>query len=126
MKLKLKKEIKWIAPYLDAVSDLVPLEKLKEIKLSRYRATFPSYHGLIETKDYKAYKITVRVYETPKIPTSPLDQETILSHLAHELAHLVQWNDYTIERFVLETQIYLKFGQVLKKIGYEKERNKIK
>ena len=35
-------------------------------------------------------------------------------------------DDYTVERFVLETKIYRIFGNVLKKLNYEKERNKVK
>lgn len=126
MRIKMKPSVKWLAPYLDTVSDLVPLEKLREIKFSPYRPSFPTFHGLIETRDFKRYVITVRVYYTPKIPVSKLDQETILNHLSHELAHLVHWNDYTVERFLLETQIYARFGKKLNQLNYETERNRIK
>jgi hypothetical protein len=103
----------------------VPLEKLREIKVSPYRDSFPSYHGLIETRNHRTYTITVRIYDKPKIPISKLDQEALLNSLSHELAHLKNWDDYTIERFVLETQIYLRFGKKLKQIGYEFDRNRI-
>jgi hypothetical protein len=124
--VKLKQELKWVYPYLDSVSHLVPLDKIKEIKLSTYRSSFPSFHGLIETSNHKKYTITVRMYDSPQIPISKLDEETILSHLAHELSHLVHWNDYEVNRFLLETKIYSRFGRTLAKLGYEKDRNKIK
>ena len=128
MKLKLKQEAKWLTPYLEAVADLVDLTKLKEIRFSTYRDSFPSFHGLIETTNGKTYKITIRTYEGPdkRLPMTKLDQETVLSHLAHELAHLENWNDYEVRRFIIETKIYLRFGKVLKKLGYEKDRNKVK
>lgn len=125
-KIRLKPQAKWLSPYLECIADLVPLEKLREIKLSPYRPSFPSFHGLIETKDFKRYTITIRVYDTPKIPVSKLDQETLLNSLAHELSHLKHWDDYTVKRFVLETKIYRRFASKLKQLDYEITRNKVK
>jgi hypothetical protein len=127
MKFLKKSEVKWLLPYLEAVTDLTNLDKLKEIRFSTYRKGFPSYHGLIETATFKKdYIITVRVY-APLNRTKPitkLNQETVLCNLAHELAHLTHWNDYTVERFLLETEIYAVFGRKLAELGYEIDRNK--
>lgn len=132
-KLKLKLELKWLQPYLEAVEHLIRMDKISEIRLIKYGTALPSYHGLIEkVSNNRKYRITLRVYDNAqdRFPISPLDQENILNTLAHELAHVGNkddWlDDYTVERFVLETKIYRIFGSVLKKINYEKERNKVK
>lgn len=126
-RMKLDSEIKWISPYLESVEDLVPLSKVKMIKVSPYRKGFPSYHGLIETKNFRHFTITVRVYSPfyKNKTISKLNQECLLSHLAHELSHLVHWNDYVVERFELETSIYRRFGKKLLELGYELDRNKV-
>lgn len=132
-KLKLKLDLKWLQPYLEAVEHLIRMDKISEIRLIKYGTALPSYHGLIEkVSNNRKYRITLRVYDNAqdRFPISPLDQENILNTLAHELAHVgpnEDWlDDYTVERFVLETKIYRIFGSVLKKLNYEKERNKVK
>lgn len=133
MKIKLKLELKWLTPYLESVQDMVRMDKVNEIRLIKYTNALPSYHGLIEkVSANRKYRITLRAYSLAenRFPISPLDQEVILNTLAHELAHVGPNNDwlddYTVERFVLETEIYKKFGLILQQIGYERERNRIR
>lgn len=127
-KIKFHKHLLWLKPYTEAVSHLVNIDRLKEVKLTLYSTNKPpSYHGFCERLgNNKDYRIIVRTYDIDKRrwPMSPLCQEHVLCTYAHELTHLAIFEDNVIERFVLETEIYAVFGQVLKARGYEQDLNK--
>lgn len=129
-KIKFSKHLVWLKPYTEACADLIDLRRLKSVKLSLYKSdTPPSYHGICERlADNKSYKIIVRTYDKSdkRWPMCPTSQEMILSNYAHELSHVAIFEDCVEDRFVLETKIYAKFGEVLKARGYEQTLNKIK
>lgn len=127
MPIKFDKYLLWLKPFTEAIADLVPIERLKEVKLGLYRSDKPpSYHGLCERLgNNKSYRIIVRTYtkNDRRWPMSPIDEEQLLINYAHEASHLKIFVDSDIDRFVLETKIYERFGQVLKQRGYEQKLN---
>lgn len=128
-KIKYDKYLVWLRAYTDAVVDLVPVERLTEVKLGLYSADKPpSYHGFCERlANNKNYRIVVRTYtkNERRWPMAPIDQEQLLANYAHEISHLKIFEDCNVDRFVLETQIYARFGEVLKTRGYEQDLNKV-
>lgn len=126
-KIKYDKHLVWLRPYVEACVDLVDLRRLKSVKLTLYKPdTPPSYHGICERLgNNKSYNIIVRTYDKNdrRWPMSPICQEQILSNFSHELSHLKVFEDSNIDRFILETKIYSRFGEVLKARGYEQDLN---
>jgi len=129
LKTKFSKHLLWLRAYTEACADLVDLSRLKSVKLSLYRSdTPPSYHGTCERlANNKSYKIIVRTYDksTRRWPMCALSQEQILSNYSHELSHIKIFEDNSVDRFILETKIYSRFGEILKARGYEQTLNKI-
>jgi hypothetical protein len=127
-KIKYDKHLIWLRPYTEAVADLVPIERLKSVKLRLYSNDKPpSYHGICERlNNYKSYNIIVRTYEKSdkRWPMSPTSQEMLLCNYAHEITHLLIFEDCVEERFLLETKVYSRFGEVLMARGYEQKLNK--
>lgn len=127
-KVKYDKYLTWLKPYTEAVSDLVPIERLCEVKLGLYSTTKPpSYHGICERlSNNKNYRIIVRTYDKSdrQWPMSPTCQEMLLINYAHELSHIAIFEDCVEERFLLETQIYARFGEILIARGYEQHLNR--
>jgi len=126
--VKYSKYLIWLRPYTESIADLVPIKRLMEVKLGLYSSTKPpSYHGFCERLlNNKNYRIIVRTYSKSerRWPMSPTDQEMLLINYAHELSHLKIFEDCVTERFLLETQIYARFGEVLTQRGYEQELNR--
>lgn len=127
-KIKYDKHLIWLRPYTEAVADLIPIERLKNVKLTLYSPDVPpSYHGTCERlNNNKSYNIVVRTYEKSdkRWPMSPTSQEMLLCNYAHELTHLLIFEDCVEPRFLLETKIYARFGEVLSARGYEQKLNK--
>jgi len=126
---KYDKYLLWLKPYTEACADLVDLHRLKRVKLTLYKIdTPPSYHGICERlADNKSYRIIVRTYDKSerRWPMTPTCEEQILSNYSHELSHIAIFEDSNIDRFILETKIYSRFGEVLKARGYEQKLNQI-
>lgn len=127
-KIKYDKHLIWLRPYTEAVADLVPIERLKNVKISLYSGEKPpSYHGICERlNNNKYYNIIVRTYDKSdkRWPMSPTSQEMLLCNYAHELTHLLIFEDCVEHRFLLETKIYARFGEILLARGYEQKLNK--
>lgn len=128
LNIKYDKFLLWLKPYTEAVEHLVPIERLKQVKLTLYSSDRPpAYHGTCERLgNNKSYRIVVRTYDVDarRWPMSPLCQEQLLCNYAHELTHLLIYKDSVVNRFVLETQIYAVFGEVLASRGYEQNLNR--
>ena len=62
--IKYDKYLIWLRPYTEAVADLVPLSRLKQVKLGLYSSKKPpSYHGFCERlANNKTYRIIVHIY----------------------------------------------------------------
>ena len=127
--IKYDKHLLWLRPYTEACSDLVDLTRLKSVKLSLYKSDIPpSYHGICERlANNKAYRIIVRTYDRSdkRWPMCPISQEQLLSNYSHELSHIKIFEDNNIDRFILETKIYARFGEVLQARGYEQKLNQV-
>ena len=125
--MKLPKELLFLENYLKAVQDIVPLERILSIKLYKYRECFPEHFALIERQgNNKSFKIILRVYQPAKNRKmlDPLDQYAVLNHLAHELSHILIWEEDEPERVYLEAKIFMRFARLLRRRGYEQTRTK--
>lgn len=126
----LSKDLKWLAPYLEAVKDLVPLHKIKKIDYYMNRShQFNEHHKAITHRlaNNKTHLIFIRtnLAKEKRIPLSMDHQEDCLFFLAHELAHCVPegWA-HSKTHFHLMSIIFSKFGEVLNNIDFEINRNK--
>jgi len=123
---KLSKDLKWLAPYLDSISDFVPIEQIHEIKMVKFRNKFPDHEAIIENLGKKGFKIILRPYEPAgrRLPISKLDQDTIVQNLSHEISHILVWEEHDPDRVIAQAKILTKFARKLKELGYEKDRNR--
>lgn len=105
--MKLSKELTWIAPFLEEVLHLIPLERLTDVRGYRQRRdrNIGSYGGT-HTADMLTYNITLLTHEwNKKKKKHVLVQEgMVLDTLAHELAHIVYW-EHSWEHFNLQVRI---------------------
>lgn len=125
---KLSRDLKWLAPYIEAADGLIAVDKIHEIKSVKFRTALPDHDAIIENLGRKGFKIIVRPYEpiSKRLPISRLDQDTILQNLAHELSHVGVWEEHDPARVELQAKILAVFAKKLKQLGYEKDRNKVK
>lgn len=119
--MKYSKDLEWLEPLVESVSDLVPLHDLVSIK--GYRVHLGKHEGIwgraIATSTGKV-KISLRTHShnhTRKYEA--LTVEIILLTLAHELAHLVHWNEHNQEFSELFGDILTEFIQNLTKTGID-------
>lgn len=123
-------DLYWLGPYLEAVVDLVSFDRVKMITYYKNRCHHKNKHHLAITHklgNNKTHKIFIRT-DLPKEKRIPLDmdfQEDVLWYVAHELAHVHPegW-EHGNSHFHIMSQMFARFGEVLKKIGFEKDRNK--
>lgn len=127
---QLSQDLKWLAPYLEAVNHLVLLDRVKSIKYYTSRKHHKREHHYAITHrlgDNKTYYILIRtnIEKSKRIPLDYNTQEDVLIYVAHELAHCVPggW-EHGPEHFKIMSEIFAEFGKVLHKIGFEKDRNK--
>jgi hypothetical protein len=123
----LSKDLKWLAPYLDTLRDFVPIEKIYEIKMVKFRDKFPDHEAIIENLGRKGFKIILRPYEPAfrRLPISKLDQDTMIQNLSHEISHILVWEEHDPDRVIAQAKILTRFADKLKELGYEKDRNKV-
>lgn len=127
--LVITKNLEWTREYIEAVAHLIPnLKRLKRIS-HKYgnKEKWQHCHGLITYYDQKHYRITLYLtyhdQYTDKIkPYSSID---LLQYLAHELAHLKEW-EHTPDHKMLECIIMQIFMVKLKEKGYESEEEELK
>tara|TARA_R110000851_G_scaffold311678_1_gene471943 strand:- start:37 stop:462 length:426 start_codon:yes stop_codon:yes gene_type:complete len=126
--MKVSKDLKWVIPFVHFVEDMYPnVKKLTEIRTIRfsYKSRDRAY-GLLEDLGNSKYKLSLRTHyqyidfyplSVTKKSFSKLD---LLITLAHELAHLYEW-EHTPEHRVLENEICTAFMFKLKQQGYKSE-----
>lgn len=126
----LSKDLKWLAPYLEAVADIVPLNQIKKIGYYKNRTHQKNAnhlaitHRLLNNKTFYIY-IRTDLPKENRIPLNYDDQEDVLWYLSHELAHVCPggW-EHSKHHFKTMSVIFSRFGKVLFKLGFEKDRNK--
>ena len=133
--LIISKKLSWVSEYLELVSHLVPLERIRRIasKTPTYKEN-QLCHGII-SRYYRSkyYKITIyTAYQRVKfkritnknyeldISIQRYSKIDLLQTLAHELAHSVHW-DHTVNHKMLELAIQEIFMVKLSKEGYVSE-----
>lgn len=116
--IKFSKNATWLKPYIRAIKDLIPIDKLASIKGYRLR------HGLTPDKDglTKIYRnkfyITLRMWEASEDGKKYIRFRfySIFEALAHELAHCAHW-EHTPDHFKLTARILMRFARVMVKEG---------
>lgn len=113
---KIQKNLEWLRLYLDSVKDLISLKHLTSVKGFKVPLhKQENVHGSI-LRIGPWYNITLRTtlnnYNTNKQNNTYI--ATILETLAHELAHMQNW-EHTPEHFLLQAKILSRFAIVLKK-----------
>lgn len=129
MKIKISRPLLWLRPYLEEISLLIPkLNKVKQIKGRTPSIKYVQHsqaHIICDENGF--YKITLNYcfYFLEKI-RPPVRRKffytkvDILRHLAHELAHLIEWN-HSPEHLYLEARYLSIFADRLKREGYISE-----
>jgi hypothetical protein len=116
--MKLSSNMSWAAPFLDAVEDLVPMERVTEVK--GYTVAF----GKRERQEASIleaggrFRIQLLLTENEGPTRRGLHLENLLAALAHELAHTVHW-PHTPEHLLLTAKILQRFARVARKEGVQ-------
>lgn len=112
---KLDKKLLWVQPYLKEVSNLIPLESLKELKgyyVYETQGVARQEGQTIRNKSNK-YTITLRLNRGD---AGLIFMYDFLHTLAHELAHL-KYFEHDYKHIKLTCKIFSKFAKVLKEQG---------
>lgn len=139
MSVNISKELEWFRPYLKKVEHLVPIHRLEKIVALRpsIKRVHHAHARLVEVKGQGNSKLD-RVYismnlhyiktlglKPVKRKVEPFSKIDLLEHLAHELAHLVDF-DHTPKHKKLESKIASIFMTLLQKSGYVSEEHELK
>lgn len=122
--LKLSRRLRWLWPYLEAVTHLVDMTNLTHIRITWFTDKSTDY-GFCLKKDDGRYSIAIRCDIEPDLPYFMPEhvQEHILRYLAHELAHLKYW-DHSTDHMMLTGELFYEFCKMVKKIGWQREIDK--
>jgi hypothetical protein len=121
MDIKYSKNVLWLKPYVDAVKNIVNLDKICSVK--GYRVALdknPVCDGRTTKWQGRRKKaITIRIWEKEDDKHLRSRYEAILETLAHELAHIdtTPFGCHSPEHFKLKSRIALRFATVMKKEG---------
>ena len=118
--IKFSKNTEWLRPFIVASGKYVPIEKLRKVH------GFRVAKGLEEQVDGSILKwngkfsINLRMQnlKEDKKKYQNVRYEALLVVLAHELAHMLEW-EHTPEHFRLMTQIMRRFVRVLRNLPVE-------
>lgn len=116
--MKIQKKLKWVAPYMEVVKDLVPVDKLSGIRsFSVPLGKKENVYATITNRGRK-FNINIKVLNNDEFENKqkPAFMNDILHHLAHELAHLKYWY-HDGNHMILEAKIMLRFGKLTKQLG---------
>lgn len=123
MKTKLTKNVSFLKPFLEGIGSLVPLGNVSVIRGYRVakRLNERSYASIIRhsKKNYSVNIQTQFLVDNGK-NYSYSTLERILLSLAHELAHLKDWENpdwHSATHFKLQSKIMLHFAEKLRKTG---------
>lgn len=122
MKTKFHKDVAWLEPYMMAIKDLVPVERIKQVRGFRVSVDkeILTDASIIRATNNKSFVINMRThsnYMHTHIQKYEFIAE-ILINFAHECSHLVYW-DHTSDHFKLQAKIMTRFAKVMKKLKVE-------
>lgn len=116
--IKYTKTTQWLKPFVEKVKDLIPYNRITNIKGYWVRADLNEKTDGCTTI-YDDNKITisllVKSYNNPKKELRGKPIHYILDTLAHELAHTIEW-EHTPKHYKIQAKIMLKFSQVIDKL----------
>lgn len=119
--IKYTKNVAWLEDYVNSVSDLVPIEQIKRVVGYKVKLGLKeNQEALIRVANNRGTKfiISLKLYEQGihknKLKHIPLTYSYILDGLAHELAHLLQW-EHCSDHLKLQAKILKKFSTIVKK-----------
>lgn len=123
--VKYQQQVAWLEPFVKVSRGLVPLHKLRQVRGYRIPLGKREFtDGTCLTTNFKCFHINVkthyqnmqhagnnRLYADSHTPLPIYD---VLNTLAHELAHLKEW-DHTPAHWRLENRILRRFIRILEK-----------
>lgn len=114
--IKYTKNVLWLKPFVDEVSNLVPLNKIISIRGYKVPKGLEerSYGSTVKHDD--KYSINIKIYNFIDKKHRPSSVSMILDILAHELAHTKIF-DHRPKQYELTCRIALKFSRILEKNG---------
>lgn len=130
----LAKKLEWLSPYIEEAKKIVPeVKKVKKVSCFKFfKDKRCPYYGMTIHLGKDKYEIKLNRYYNKIITLSPLkfkkspySKIDILCTLAHEIAHLVEW-DHTPERQRVEAGLVLRFMDMLEDTGYVSEEAEFK
>ena len=120
--IKYTKNVLWLQDYVESVSHLVPIEQIKRIVGYKVKLGLKeNQEALIRVANSRGTKfiISLKLYEQQIIKNRyrhiPLTYSYILDSLAHELSHILNFEDHDAAHLKLQAKILIKFSQVMKK-----------
>lgn len=112
----LDQHTKFFLPYVNSVKDLVNLKKLTRIKGFKVSLNKSEQIDgqLTRYLSDNTHVLTIRTHTITNGEYRKRTLEAMLFTLAHELAHLKEW-DHCVEHYALQLKILNRFTKVLKK-----------
>lgn len=123
MKTKYNKNVKWLKPFVEAASKYINVKKITKVKGFRIPFSLQELtYATVTINRKNEISINVRIFNQLKVKGKnkhkPASIAQILEHLAHELAHLGEW-EHSPAHFELTARIQLEFAKVLRKLKIE-------
>jgi hypothetical protein len=115
------KNAEWARPYVESVRFLVPLNKLRAVKGYVIAAGLSSSQEAAIIKKGNRYTITIKLENDGKT----LHLEDLFVALAHELAHLVEW-EHTPAHLRLMAEVLQVFANTAKVEGVRDTSRRLK
>lgn len=112
---KFYKNVKFLEPYFKAAANLVPLDKVKQIKgyYVRLGSVERGYGAILRANNNKTFNITIKIKQSSGQKEYLI---VVLDTLAHELAHLKHW-EHTPGHMKLQSKILIEFAKVAKQLN---------
>lgn len=112
MSIKYSKDLEWLKPFIDAVDGwFIDASKIKAIKGFRVPLN-KQQHVLGRTTKFKGkYTITLLAQDQRYDHYVYTPIENILVTLAHELSHLIFWNEHDADFALLYGEIFKEFTE---------------
>lgn len=114
--IRVSPDLAWLFPYIARLQKWDMLKKLAKIRsyrvpLGRYERT---YGSITRHRGKFCISLCTKVQSLDKSCYLLSDKGTILETLAHELAHIIEW-EHTPKHFELTARFCLLFSKVMKK-----------
>ena len=117
MKIKYTNNVAWLRDYVESVSDLVPLKKIKKIVGYKVKIGWKEHQeAQIRIGKDDKFTISIKLYDNDNITHVPIEISRVLDSLAHELSHAGNADfEHSPEHFRLQAKIMYRWYKVLKK-----------